>query len=371
MTDRRILAGLVLLAIFAGCSGKQEKTAEGGDSPIDRIPVKEDVVVFRDKKVSGAWLRNWCGTQEVMLRASGPIQADEYSLIKGGMQLLTKMLLISVEAERRGLKVEDQEIESRLSKEMSQFESTEAWIKRLEVSGSSREQRREQVRIELLVDKYEKEILTPEVMKTQATPERAREFYDKFPNLFMQPSTVHAYLILRTVAKDAPETERQREKEAAEKARQRVLSGEKFEDVARETSTDTSAASGGDIKVVNDQMPMPPTFKETLFKLKSGEVSAVVESPLGFGFFKAAEVQAAGQRSFEEVKPEIFDRLLKEGLKRAMARTSQDLQAQAMAKNELQWLDLKPYIGEAPPTPPDQAGEPTAPTPSGPAASNP
>ncbi|MFN7964190.1 MAG: peptidyl-prolyl cis-trans isomerase [Acidobacteriota bacterium] len=370
MTNRKLLVGLAMLLAVAGCSGKN-KSAKGGDSPVDRIPVDEAVIVFRDKQVSGAWLRNWCGTQEVMLQASGPLQADEYSLIKAGMQLLTKMLLVSAEAERRGLKVDNQEIEARLSKEMSQFESTEAWMKRLEASGSSREKRREELRIELLVEKYEKEILTPEVLKTQATEEHARAFYDKFPNLFMRPNSVHAYMILRTVAKDAPESERQREKESAEKARQRVLAGEKFEDVARETSTDTSAASGGDIKVINDQMAMPPTFKEALFKLKNGEVSAVTESPLGFGFFKATEVQPAGQLSFEEVKAGVLDRLLKEGLKRAMARTSQDLQAQAMAKNELQWLDLKQYIGEPPAPQPGQPEGAAAPAAPSPAASKP
>lgn len=347
MRNRTVLAVSALLALLGACGKGGQKDRE--KTPIDKIPVNEAVIKLRDLEVSGSWLRNWCVSQELALRASGPLVPDEHSMIKAGMKILTKILLLSSEAERRGLAVDPSEIEARLSKEMSQFPSTEEWLRRLEVSGSSREKRREEIRRELLVEKYEQEILRPEVSGTLASAERAREFFERFPEKFVRPNTVHAYAIIRTFAKDAPETERQREKTAADKARQRVLAGESFEDVARETSTHPSASKGGDFGVLTDQMAMEPAFKQVLFSLAPGKVSEVIESQLGYAVFSIKDKEPSRPMTFEEVREEIQANLLRDGLKRAIERTAQDLQAQAMAKNELQWLDLKPFIGDPPP----------------------
>jgi parvulin-like peptidyl-prolyl isomerase len=356
----RALWIVLALNVIAGCSGGKGPK-DRPPTPIDKIPIGEAMIKFRDREVSGAWLKNFCITYQVQLAAAGPVQVDEHSLIKAGMQLLTKILLISTEAERRGLTVSDEEIEARLAKEMAGFESTEIWLKRLEAAGLSREERRKQIRYELLVEKYEKQIVVPEVRSTQASDEQARRFYDKYPDVFQTRHTVTPLLILRTVAKDAPESERQRERDIIERARGRVVAGEKFEDVAREVSTHESAAKGGAMGAIDEAQPMTPVVKEALFKLKAGEISPVIDAAPGFSVFKAVEVKPAGQRSFEEAREEIVDRLLKEGIKRAMERTAQDLDAQARAKDELKWFDLKQVIGEPPPpAPPTQAAPDTA-----------
>lgn len=337
------VVGGLLLAV--ACSKKGKQDAED-DTLLNKIPLHTAVIKVGDREVSGAALRNWCVSYATLLARQGPLMPNELSLIRAAMDIHTKLLLIGREAERRGVQVTDQELEDRLSKEMKGFESTEAWLKQLEASGSSRDERKQMLRWELLSEKYEKELVEPELLAGKASEANALKFYTQFPELFQAPLTVKALHILRTVAKDAPESERQKERQEIEKALARVKAGEKFEDVAREVSTDVSAAKGGDIGTLTDQVPLPPQLKEPLFKLKSGENSAILESPIGYSIFKATEVKPARKLTFDEVKEDVRQRLLKEAKKQAMERTAADLRAQAMAKNEIQWIDWKTEFGE-------------------------
>lgn len=341
---RGIFPALVVwgLVIAVGCGrGKPEKPV----SPLDKIPTKEAVVLVGEKKISGAWLRNWCATQELQfLRGGMPVQVDEHSLISAGRLILTKVVLIASEAERRGITVSDQEIQEQLSKEMKLFPSTEAWRDRMTVSGMTVEERKEQIRLELLFNKYREEVVTPEVIKTRANPEMAQEYYNRFPQQFQRPRSVHLAHIMRSVAKDAPIDQREKERANIEKARARVSSGEKFEDVAREVSTDVSAIKGGDIKWVDEQAPIAPEIKEKVLDLKAGEMTEILETPAGYHIFQALEVQEAGVVPFEEAREQIQKQLLEKALQVSMERAAADLQKQT----EVQFLDLTPYIGKPP-----------------------
>ena len=350
---RGALLALVVgwLAFAAGCGkGKPEKP----ESPLDKIPTKDAVVLVGERKISGAWLRNWCATQELQfLRGGMPVQVDEYSLITAGRQILTKIVLIAGEAERRGLTVSDQEIQDQLSKEMKLFPSTEAWRDRMTASGMTVEERKEQIRLELLFNKYREQVVTPEVLKTRANMEMAREYYSRYPQQFQRPRAVHLAHIMRSVAKDAPPDQREKERANIEKARGRVSSGEKFEDVAREVSTDVSAIKGGDIKWVTEQAPLVPEIKAKVLVLKPGEMTEIIESPVGYHLFLALEVKEAGVVPFEEAQEGIQKQLLEKSLQVSMERAASDLQQQT----KVQFLDLKPFIG----TPPEKAaGAPAA-----------
>lgn len=347
-TGQRVVRGIVLalvvsgLVVAAGCRrGKPEKP----ESPLDKIPLKEPVVLVGEKQISGAWLRNWCATQELQFLSGGmPVQVDEFSLIDAGRRILTKIVLIASEAERRGMTVSDQEIQDQLSKEMKLFPSTEAWRDRMTASGMTVEERKEQIRLELLFNRYREEVVTPEVVKTRANPEMAQEYYNRFPQQFQRPRQVHLAHIMRSVAKDAPVDQREKERANIEKARARVASGEKFEDVAREVSTDVSAIKGGDIKWVDERAPIAPEIKTKVLGLKAGEMTEVIESPAGFHIFLALEVQEAGVVPFEEAREGIQKQLLEKALQVSMERAAADLQQQA----KIQFLDLTPYIGKPP-----------------------
>ncbi len=365
---------LALLAGLAGCSkGKKPKPEP---SLIDKIPLKQAVLKIDGKDISGAWLRNWCITQMMTVRAASggaPMKVDEYSLIEGGMEFLGKEYVIAMEAQRRGITVSDDEIANRLAKEAARFESSDKWKQTLEKSGLTVDERKQEIKIELLVEKYRDQVAAPIVREKLATDENAKTYYDKFPQLWKEPRRIHLQHIARSVAKDATDDVKRKEREAIEKARTRILGGEKFEAVAREVSTEATAMKGGEIGWVTEDVPIQPQLKPVVMALKAGEMTPVLESPQGYHLFKAVEVKEAGTRSYADAKDDIKKRMYDRGLTLEMETTARKLTKQLIDQDKYRQLDLKLVLGPKPATPPPgQApkgpGAPAPPNPAGEAA---
>jgi peptidyl-prolyl cis-trans isomerase D len=231
---------------------------------------------------------------------------------------------------------------------MSRFDSTEQWLEIMEKSGLSREERKEQIRLELLFQAYEEEVLAPKIEEELLTPEKVREYYDKYEEeLFQRPRRIHVLHLMRAVPRDAPEQERSREREIIEEARARVERGEAFEDVAREISSDESAIEGGDIGWVTEETRLPKDLKKAILELSEGEMTGVLESPHGLHVFKAKEVQEAGTVPFEEVKEDIRARMKREAMKNRMAEHVSQLREQLIQAGKLQYLNLTPHLGRS------------------------
>ncbi len=354
-----VLAAALLLA--AGCSKPKPKAPE---SLMDKIPTKEAVIRVDGHEVAGSWLRNWCITQylTVMKAAKGtPLSVDEYSLILSGQDLLGRVFVVALEAEKRGLTVSDQEVQDRINKEAARFESTAEWQKRMEKSGVTVDERKKQIRIEMLADRFREQIIVPEVAARFGTDKVAKEYYDKFPDLFKVPRRLHLLHITRSVAKDATLEIKHKEREAIDKARARVAGGEGFDAVAREVSTEATAMKGGDVGWVTEETGIQPQIKAVVLGLKPGELSPVLESPQGFHLFKAVEVKEAGKRSFDEAKDEIKKRLVDQAAKNEMEKTAAQLRAKLVAEKKYQILDLKQLLGPPPAPKPGAPGAPGAP----------
>lgn len=96
-------------------------------------------------------------------------------------------------------------------------------------------------------------------------------------------------------------------KEEADKVVARIQGGEKFEEVAKEVSTDTgSGAQGGDLGFfMRGDMVAP--FEEAAFSLAVGQVSAPVESQFGFHIIRVDEV-----KKISDLKAEATDEAKKD-----------------------------------------------------------
>lgn len=78
-----------------------------------------------------------------------------------------------------------------------------------------------------------------------------------------------------------------------------------FADVARKASEDPgSAKQGGDLGWFGRGAMVKP-FEDTVFALKKGEISGVVESDFGFHVIQLDDVRGGDKRSFESVRAEI------------------------------------------------------------------
>lgn len=129
----------------------------------------------------------------------------------------------------------------------------------------------------------------------------AREEYVANPAKYKTPERVTASHILITNESD------EQAKETAEKVRDRLVKGEKFEDLAHEFSADPgSAKKGGDLGVFG-RGQMVPEFEAAVFSLeKAGSLSQPVKTQFGYHIIRLNSKIPAGKQDFDKVKGEII-----------------------------------------------------------------
>lgn len=102
-----------------------------------------------------------------------------------------------------------------------------------------------------------------------------RAFYDENPKLFEKAHVAHILI--------------KNDEQLAAELRERVISEpDKFEEIAKSSSEDTTKDKGGDLDWFY-RRDMVPEFSEAAFKLHKGEISPIVRTTFGFHIIKALD----------------------------------------------------------------------------------
>jgi len=195
-------------------------------------------------------------------------------------------------------------------------------------------------------------VMDAEAFKNSApTEQEISDFYTKNKEKFNTPPQMRASRVLILVDEKATPAEKAAKKKLIDKAHDRVVKGEEFSKVATEVSEDKySAPRGGDIDWFR-RGQNEPQFDDIAFNTKTGTVSAVFETPLGFQFIKVTDSKQGGIASLAEASPTIT-RYLTEMKKREEETAYTDkLLADSGVKFYLTMVDLK-----APAAPPAAGG---------------
>jgi peptidyl-prolyl cis-trans isomerase D len=100
-----------------------------------------------------------------------------------------------------------------------------------------------------------------------------------------------------------------RDKAAADAARAAILKGKSFLDAAKEAGAQPSDIELG---LVTKQQMIDPVIAEAAFKLAKDRVSDVVEGKFATVLLRATEIQPGVQRTFDQVKDQVRDKLARE-----------------------------------------------------------
>ncbi|WP_273720019.1 MULTISPECIES: peptidylprolyl isomerase [unclassified Bartonella] len=101
-------------------------------------------------------------------------------------------------------------------------------------------------------------------------------------------------------------------KKEAEAIVKRLNKGENFEEIAKKTSTDGSAAVGGDLGYFSHGQMVKP-FEDAAFGLKVGEYTKnPVESPFGWHVIKVEDRRLKQSPAFDDVKEMLRTQLIRE-----------------------------------------------------------
>jgi peptidyl-prolyl cis-trans isomerase C len=134
-------------------------------------------------------------------------------------------------------------------------------------------------------------------VESKVSDEDMKKFYDQNKDKFKTGEQIRASHILVKTDKEAKDVLAQ------------LKSGVQFEELAKKSSVDSSAAKGGDLGWFG-KGNMVPAFEKAALALKEGQISEIVKSDFGFHVIKLTGKRPAGIRPFEEVKEQIKSAIL-------------------------------------------------------------
>ena len=145
------------------------------------------------------------------------------------------------------------------------------------------------------------------VQKSIVVPEaELKSYYEQNLSRLAGLEERRASHILINADKAAPAAERDKARAKAQELLAAVQqSPDKFAELARKNSQDTgSATKGGDLDFFGRGAMVKP-FEETVFALKKGETSGVVETEFGFHIIRLTDIKQPKPKSFEEQRASL------------------------------------------------------------------
>ena len=238
--------------------------------------------------------------------AGQPVPADRRDeIFRKAIDQLVTYTVLSQEVKARNVSVADAEIESNIGEMRKRFPTEQEFQKALSSRGMTMERLRADARVDMAINKL---METELANQAEATDAQVREFYDKNPDKFKEDERVRASHILIAADQKADAATKQKARARAEALAKQAKGGADFAKLAKENSSDGSAAQGGDLNFMQRGQTVAP-FDKVLFSLEPGQISDVVETEFGFHVIKVTEKKPASTVPFEQVSPRIRDYL--------------------------------------------------------------
>lgn len=223
------------------------------------------------------------------------------------MPVLNNMIeemLLKQEAKRLGITVKDEEVTANindlLAKRNWKLEDVKA---NLEKEGISFDEYREATRNNIIKGR----VIRREIQsKIAVGSEEIGNYYREHRSEYEGKEAARIRQILIPVPQDADEDTRNKMKTEAEDVLKKLKDGASFDQLALQYSHGAAQGTGADMGFV-EKGTMLPAVDEAAFKLKVGETSQVIESPLGFHIIQVLDKRGAGAKPLSAVRDEIED----------------------------------------------------------------
>lgn len=227
--------------------------------------------------------------QAALARSPKPKNMSEADYRKEVLNQLINQSLVAQAGKRRNITADDAEIDRVIAQTAA---SRKISVEKLyEKSGLSKEALRSSVADSIIANKVQQQLATQNARvsdeEVNAVIAAAQAKGQKLP----QGEAIrqyHAQHILVKASANDPSAET-----AIRQIWQQARSGKSFDQLAREYSQDSSAATGGDLGWFTDGQ-MVPEFENAVHNLKPGQISAPVRSQFGWHLIKLNEIRESG-----------------------------------------------------------------------------
>jgi parvulin-like peptidyl-prolyl isomerase len=315
-----VIVVLIVGALAGGC-GKSQTAAAPPPAPaqpaaqpaapeappVAVVPADLPAVIAR---VNGEAIERWelqQALEEIAAIAAHPIIAAERDrVIRGVVDRLIGHHLAAQQARAQKLGASAAEIDASIAEAKREFPDEAAFQKALAATGSSLEQFRRYAQLRLELSKFIEAKIAP---AAKVDDKAIEAYYTKNAGDFQEPETLHASLIFVSAPADSSGAKRKEGRVKADGILADLRKGGDFAQIATTRSEDPgSAQNGGDVGRF-ERGRFEPAFDAVAFTLPPGQISDVVESPIGYYIVKSHEHQPARPRPLADVRDKIATRL--------------------------------------------------------------
>lgn len=205
------------------------------------------------------------------------------------LEALLAQKMLQNQAKVDSLEISEQQVEDELNRRVKYFISQIGSQEKLEqFIGKSilefKDELREDVRAVIMAQNMQQEI----TRKVTVTPNEIKKFYEEIPKDSLPYFNKEVQVGVIVKKPEISAKAKQEAKDKLEALRARVAAGEDFATLAILYSQDGSAKNGGELGFVG-RGELVKAFEAVAFKLKPGELSAIVETEFGFHIVQLVE----------------------------------------------------------------------------------
>jgi len=271
---------------------------------VDRI-----VAVINDEIITLSDLNKNFDPYRKRIEASYKNRDIDKVMAEARLSILNKMIdqnLVDQAAKKSGIVIKDDEVMDTMKEILARRKmKMDELLKEIAGGGSTLEAYKKEIR-----DYLAKMRLARREIKSKVTvsDEEIGEYYLKHREDYEGKEAVRIKQILIFFPVNANKEIKAKLRTNMDMIHKRLKDGEQFEMIAATSSQGPEAAGGGDIGFV-ERGAILPAVESAAFKLKTDQISDIIESPVGFHIVKVVDRRGAGIKPIESVRAEIRGKL--------------------------------------------------------------
>jgi len=310
---------LSLAFLLLACSSKEEKvTLEPGtptytlakelmavvpsvDPDSNKVMISSDNFDITTGEVMEALVKNF-GPRVAELKNMDAARVKQ--IIEGNATKIGEQKLLLTAAGEKDIKASPEIVDSLLQVQFGHVGGEEKFMEYINNNGISIEVVRDDIANGYTIEKYLAKVISEEV------PVDEEELQNRYRRLIQTDRTASVRHIL-LVTRGKSDAEKQQIYKKTKKILARAKKGEDFAQLAKTYSEDPGSKENGGLYENFERGAMVKSFEDAAFSVPIGKVSDIVETEYGYHILKIID-RKSESRSFEEIKPELQQQVVKE-----------------------------------------------------------
>ncbi len=221
-------------------------------------------------------------------------------------RILNQMIedkLVYQEAVRTGIEVKDEEVDKEFAELKAKMEKPEELDQMLEREGLTLKALRERLKKQVMVRQLQDREIRSKVI---VSPAEVEDFFKKNPNQFKikERVRVRSLTIKKSEEARTKGLTDEKAKQRIELLEQKIRLFRNFDQIVKDSSEDSHARQEG-LGDWIERGSMIESIDEVIFKTSVGQLTGIVETPIGYHIFRIEAKEPEKIKTFEEAKDPI------------------------------------------------------------------